>query len=303
MPKIFLKFIFILILLSCNSVAEKDNPEHKEFTPTEEFADYWWSGKAEVSSYNLNQARYGQIHQGSAVLIFVTEDFSKSKHLKLDDPNAAGDDAANVMKVNFTKKFNTGIYPYSMMMSSFKPVEVANLPRALKATATSQEWCGHTFTQLDLEGNQYNGHLYSYFESEGSENDFNLKATLLEDEVWNTIRLDYQLLPTGSIKIIPGLLSQRLMHSNFEVMQATASLNIQSDSTMAYQIDYQKPARTLKIIFANSFPYRILGWEDTHHSRGELLTTKATLNKSLKIDYWNKNSLDDATYRNQLELE
>jgi len=55
----------------------------------------------------LEQARYGEIHKGRAVTIFVTEPFSKSKQVKLDDYKAAGDDRANVMKLNMTKNFNT----------------------------------------------------------------------------------------------------------------------------------------------------------------------------------------------------
>lgn len=303
MKVLLLKFIIYLLIISCNStIATNDKPK-QNFTPSEEFAEYWWSGKAELSSYRLEQARYGQIHQGHAVLIFVTEDFSKSKHVKLDNPQAAGDDAVNVMKLNFTKKFNTGIYPYSMMMSSFKPVEVNQYPQALKVNATSQEWCGHTFTQLDLEDSHYHGHLYSYFESEGSENDFKLDNALLEDEIWNTIKLDFNLLPTGSVNIIPGVLSQRLMHVDFQVLKAEARLEKQNDGTMMYQINYDNPDRVLKIFFESEFPYQITGWEDSHKSGGKLLTTKASLNKTLKLDYWNKNSLEDEVFRERLGLE
>ena len=299
-----LPIISITLILSCNSteVTRDQSNENNSFNPSEEFAQYWWSGKAELTSYQLEQVRYGQIHQGEAVLIFVTEDFSSSKHVKLDNPEAAGNDAVNVMKLNFTKKFNTGIYPYSMMLSSFKPVIVQDHPNTLKVTATSQEWCGHTFTQLDLEGDQYLGHLYSYFESEGSDSELELSKNFLEDEIWNTIRLDYHLLPIGEVKIIPGLLSQRLMHTDFKVLNANASLQKQNDQVMMYQVKYKNPERTLRIFFEDYFPYKITGWEDSHTSAGEKLTTKATYNKSLTLDYWNKNNLADSVYRKQLGL-
>lgn len=300
-----LPIISITLILSCNStvVTQDQSNDNKSFNPSDEFAQYWWSGKAELTSYNLEQVRYGQVHQGEAVLIFVTEDFSSSKHVKLDNPGAAGDDAVNVMKLNFTKKFNTGIYPYSMMLSSFKPVIVQDHPNTLKATATSQEWCGHTFTQLDLEGDQYVGHLYSYFESEGSETEFELSQALLEDEIWNTIRLDYNLLPIGEIEIIPGLLSQRLMHIDFKVLKANTSLQKQNDQVMMYQVKYNNPERVLRIFFESDFPFKITGWEDSHISAGKTLTTKATANKSLTLDYWNKNNLADSVYRKQLGLD
>lgn len=143
---------------------------NEESSDNTQFNTHWYQGKAEITSYKLEQARYGEIHKGDAVLIFVTEDFSRSKQVKLDNPVQAGNDAVPVLKLNFTKKFNTGIYPYSMMLSVFTPVQIENYPRTLKATASSQEWCGHTFTQLNLRDNRYQAVLYSYFEDEGDQN-------------------------------------------------------------------------------------------------------------------------------------
>nr|MBC8451166.1 hypothetical protein [Planctomycetota bacterium] len=57
------------------------------------------------------QARYGEVHAGQAVLIFVTEDLSRSKQVKLDSVAGAGDDRVPVLKLNLTKKFDTGVYP------------------------------------------------------------------------------------------------------------------------------------------------------------------------------------------------
>ena len=110
-----MKAITILLVLSLTS----------GLAAAAEFGDYWYQGKAELTSYDLEQARYGEIHPGHAVLIFVTEDFSRSKHVKLDRPQSAGDDAVKVLKLNFMKKFNTGIYPYSMMSSMFTPIDLA----------------------------------------------------------------------------------------------------------------------------------------------------------------------------------
>ena len=64
------------------------------------FGDYWYQGKAELTSYTLEQARYGEVHQGHAVLIYVTEDCSRHKQVKIDDPDAAGADRVMVMKLN-----------------------------------------------------------------------------------------------------------------------------------------------------------------------------------------------------------
>ena len=92
------------------------------------FGSYWFQGKAELTSYTLSQARYGELHPGEAVLIFVTEDFSRKKQVKLDDPAAAGADKVPVLKLNFEKKFGTGIYPYSLLTSVFLPLDAARDP-------------------------------------------------------------------------------------------------------------------------------------------------------------------------------
>lgn len=101
------------------------------------------------------------------MLIFVTEDFSNSKQVKLDNPEANMDDAVKVLKLNLVMKFNTGIYRYSIMESVFTPVYSGKHPDTLKLTSSSQEWCGNVFTQLNLDENSYNVRLFSYFESEG----------------------------------------------------------------------------------------------------------------------------------------
>ncbi len=74
--------------------------------PSEAFKRQWYAGKAELSSYALLQARYGEIRTGEAVLIFVTEDFSTDKLVKLDEPDKESN-KVRVLKMNMTKKFVT----------------------------------------------------------------------------------------------------------------------------------------------------------------------------------------------------
>ena len=187
------------------------------------FGDYWYQGRAEITSYKLDQPRYGQVREGSSVLIFVTEDFSRSKHVKLDRPAEAGNDGVTVLKLNRTRNFTTGIYPYSMMASVFTPISGDRDPRSLKSTVSSQEWCGHTFSQLDLEGDTYRVQHYSYFESD-SDRTVYLSDAVLEDEIWTKIRIDPSSLPTGTVRMIAGALHQRLSHEDYSVSQAFATI-------------------------------------------------------------------------------
>lgn len=291
-------FFCLSLLLGCS-------PAKMEYSANlpEEFKDYWYQGEAELSSYKLEQARYGAIHDGKAVLIFVTEDFSAKEQVKLDNPQEAGNDAVKVMKLNYVKKFDTGIYPYSMMNSVFTPVNREQYPHTLKVTTSSQEWCGHTFTQFNLAGNNYDVQLHSYFESEG-DRDFSLNAALLEDEIWNIIRLNPEALPTGEIDIIPGTFYQRLGHKEGKIAKATATL--EGTETKTYTLDYPEYDRTISIEFQGQFPHKIMGWEETYASgfgsKAQKLTTKATLDETIKLDYWTHNSPADSVWREKLNL-
>src|SRR5919108_4912208 len=100
-------FALTLVIGSCQENSNRSVRPYQQNT----FKQYWYSGKAEISSYTLDQSRYGQQRKGKAVLIFVTEDFSKKKQVKLDEPSSAEADKIGVLKLNFVKNFVTGIYP------------------------------------------------------------------------------------------------------------------------------------------------------------------------------------------------
>src|SRR5262249_26535618 len=168
-------------------------PVFAQSTSSPEFKKFWYSGKAELSRYSLDQARYGEMRQGEAVLIFVTEPFLTDKEVKFE----SGDSSKSipVLKLNLTKRFFTGIYPYTLMTSIFSPIDFQHV-RTLKVTSTSLEWCGQTYMQLNFRNNQYDGTLHSYFQNEADQ-DFQIKTALLEDEVWTRIRLAPDELPKG----------------------------------------------------------------------------------------------------------
>jgi len=306
--KNYLLFLIVLFfILSCKSSI---STQSSITPPTEQFRKQWYAGKAELSSYSLQQARYGELRNGEAVLIFVSEDFSTDKLVKLDEPDKTND-KVRVLKMNMTKNFVTGIYPYSMMLSVFTPVSKNGKEKTVKANCTSQEWCGHTFSQLKLNGSNYNWQLYSYFEGE-EEQDKKLDATLLEDELWNRIRINPINLPQGKISLIPGLLWQRLSHTAMKAYDAVVTLSkadtffIKDTAVQLYTIYYPTAQRTLQIYFQGNFPHQILGWQESYPdgfgSNKKMLTTKAMLKKTIWLDYWKHNALSDSTYLDSLQL-
>ena len=269
-----------------------------------EFNDYWYAGDAEITSYDLKQARYGEIHNGTAVLIFVTEDFSNSKQVKLDNPNKNPKDAVSVLKLNANRSFNTGVYDYSIMQSIFTPVNIESLTNTLKVTTSVQDWCGQAFQQMNLKSNNFEFKQFSYFESEGDQV-ARLEKQLLEEELFNRIRINPASLPIGKIKIIPSSLFVRLQHEDLKVESATASLEEQ-DGFNVYTVNYKNVQRSVKIKYKNSFPFEILSWEEEvsrgYGANARKLTTIATKKKTIKIPYWERNGVNDVYLRKDLGL-
>ncbi|MBT8400174.1 MAG: hypothetical protein KJO98_06840 [Rhodothermia bacterium] len=299
--------ILSLASLSCLPEAEHRIPVSAASTTPDQFGDYWYQGEAEITSYDLEQARYGALRSGSAVTIFVTEDFSRQQQVKLDNPARAGNDAVKVLKLNSMRKFNTGIYPYSTMTSVFTPVYRSEDPHTVKTTASIQEWCGQTFVQLNRQADGYRIKHFSYFESEG-DGEESVGDVVLEDEIWNLVRLSPQDLPQGSITVLPSVLHQRLSHDDWGPQEALGELGpvINSDSLMEYRLTYEDIPRTLTIHFSTDFPHEIQYWEEHHVSgfgpNAEELVTRGTLRERLMIDYWTRNRPGDEVLREELGL-
>ncbi|MFH6772091.1 septum formation inhibitor Maf [Gaetbulibacter aestuarii] len=277
-----------IILSSCNQKTSSENQPKKEASQidkssqkkdlSEAFKAYWYRGKAEVTSYKLEQARYGEMRDGHAVLVYVTEDFLPKEQVKADYRNPEN---ISVLKLNSIKKFTTGIYPYSIMQSTFYPVN--NEEHAIKVSASIQEWCGQTYMQLNNR-TDFEATIHSYFQSEGDQN-FHLQKTILENELWTQLRIDPKSLPVGELEIIPSFEYLRLKHEKLQAFKANASLH-----QGVYRISYPDLQRELEIHFSPDFPYDILSWEETYPDNDKMLTTKATKLKMLKTAYWHENS-------------
>ncbi|GAA0723133.1 hypothetical protein GCM10009430_26270 [Aquimarina litoralis] len=303
----------VLVIIACNNIKadEKNNTAlnnssesaESELQPakelSEDFKKYWYAGKAEITSYTLEQARYGEIREGKAVLIYVTEDFLPKEQVKADYQN---DTNVPVLKLNATKKFNTGIYPYSIMQSTFYPV--SDNKHAIKVSSSMQEWCGHVYAQINNKEN-YEITSHSYFQGEADQN-FTLDKDILENELWTKIRIDPENLPTGDIKVIPSLEYCRLKHKEIKAYSAKATITKEGNYNN-YNLEYPELKRKLNITFSSSFPYEIENWTETFTSgfgpNTKELVTKATKLKSIKSAYWGKNSNKDEVLRDALELK
>lgn len=302
MPR-HLSIIFTILFLSaCMGRNDQANQEkYYSNNSTKEFNEYWYSGNAELNSYALEEARYGEIRNGEAVLIFVTEDFLTEKQVKKESKTEAHH--TSVLKLNYIKKFTTGIYDYSLMSSIFSPVKQDQLTFPIKVSTSSQEWCGHSWMQLNETAQHYHLQAYSYFEKESDVNRL-LNKTLTEDGLWNQIRLNPKLIPQGEVQIIPSTQYLRLSHKDSKAYLAEINIIEENDSLQkqTLTINYPELGRRLSITFEKAFPHRILTWTENKMSGGKQLQTNARLKVSLKSPYWNQNKLSDSTYRKELNI-
>ncbi|MBT8243855.1 MAG: septum formation inhibitor Maf [Winogradskyella sp.] len=299
--------IVLFSLISCKEEVQKKNSKiiaeaqinevikKPAFKPSKAFNDYWHGGEAEITSYKLEQVRYAEVRNGNAVMVYVTEDFLPEVQVKADNYS---EENVSVLKLNATKNFNTGIYPYSIMQSTFYPV--ANNQHLIKASASIQEWCGHVYAQLNNRAD-FEVMSHSYFQSEADQK-FNLDKSISENELWTKLRINPQSLPTGKISVIPSLEYIRLRHIDFKAYNASATLKEGS-----YTLDYPELKRTLIINFNKVFPFEITSWEETtpsgYGSHTEMLTTKATKIKTIKSAYWSKNANKYQILREDLGLQ
>jgi hypothetical protein len=297
-----------ILILSCGNSGEISTEETNQkiklppSSSSQQFNDYWYQGSAEIVTYELSQARYGELREGKAVQIFVTEPFNGDKQIKSDSQSPSN---VNAFKMNLTRKFNTGIYPYSVMTSAFNVVNTEEPSALIKVTNSSQEWCGHSWSQLNRSAKGLDYQLFSYFESE-SDISKSFGTFKSEDGLWSQVRLNPSALPIGKVRLIPAMDFLRFRHIPAQPFPATGAL-MKNDSSWIYTLNYLNIRRTLNIEFASEFPHHILSWEEIYPSGfsagADLMTTSAKAIHTEMLPYWQLNSVADSTYRTQIGLD
>jgi len=268
--------------------------------------EYWYEGQAEINTYELEQARYGELRPGRVSVVFVSEDFLTDRQVKND--NYSNPNSTPIIKTNLIRRFVTGIYDYSVMTSVFTPTKTDEQPHTLKVTTSMQDWCGQTFTQLNFAGGkEWRAELRSYFEKEGDQNEL-VPADFLEDEVFNRIRSGWEKLPVGTYRVLPNTGYLLMNHQAYKAASATVSLADYAGETFSgsdlkvYTVDYDSGRRKLEVVFDAAAPYVIRGWLETYYSRNELLTTTARLTHQVRAPYWSQNTVADEPKRETLGL-
>lgn len=273
-----------------------------------DFYQYWGDGKAEISSYQVVQPRYGEPREGYGVMIFVTEDLHRGSFIKVESQGVPQAEKIYVLKLNNVLKFDTGIYDYSVMSSVFSAAEGPAHPFELcRISLSAQEWCGQVFEEVLLRGSRLQGTLNSYFEKEGRQQ-YELEAPASfesEDHLLIRIReLKGPWMSEGEEKqlvLLPSLWSFRIKHQGRSTVPARlakgkeAQFSAGGQSLAAFPWTLEAAGTTKTIWVEQAYPHRILAWEDSQGGRGELLVT-------VREPYWQLNHSADAGWRQQLKL-
>lgn len=277
----------------------KDKPHVFPETSIKDFASYWDTGEAEITGYEATLNIHNSTYTGTSLLICDTEDFSRSKHVKLEAPEKHKADVIRVMKLHTLSEWITGLYKHSAMNSVYTPVDVTAEPHSLKLTSTVQEWNGQTFIQADWKNNRYDFQQMSYTEPDRA-GQYSLAMGWLEDEVWTKIRLAPNSLPIGKMKMIPGMLYLRY-HATVENKMYEANANLtKTGDHYTYIIEYPELDRKLSIAFESNFPYHILGWQETVN--GKDFTNGKRIN-TIRSAFWKHDQLSDQVLRKELGLQ
>ncbi|MDH3217503.1 MAG: hypothetical protein OEN01_14675 [Candidatus Krumholzibacteria bacterium] len=270
-----------------------------------EFDAHWHDGKAELNGYRLTVSRYGQERDGTCVLVYVTEPFSKSKLVKVDDPRENPQDTFNALKLNIVRDFQTGIYDYNTMISVF--VRSSDFSPA-KISFTSAEWCGHVYQELSFGRDRITGHYDSYFENESGPLDIQRVAnSIAEDNLFILLRgLRGDYLESGkkrTVQILPSMYFGRLAHESpgwvqAEIKRAKKSKSIKVPAgkfkTMVYELNLSDGRKGVFHI-EDHYPHRIIRWQMSPD-------VKAEMTGSERLKYWSLNRNGNESYLRKLGL-
>jgi len=273
------------------------------------FGSYWHDGRAEIDGYRYALTRYGQPRRGQCVAVYVTEPFSKSKNVKVNDAARNPADTFDVLKLNLVRDFQTGIYDYNTMTSLF--VRSADL-EPVKVSFSSTEWCGNVYEELRVTPGLVSQRLSSYFEDEsGAREERRPRGGILEEELFVRLRgLDGAYLAPGArrtVPFLPGAFRRRLTHAPLTWGEATIERRAAPQTitvpagrfhAMIYSVAIANGARGTFYV-ESGYPHRIVRWE---WSPAADSNDAGELTGSQRLQYWKLHNVGDERYLRQLGL-
>ncbi len=273
----------------------------------EVFWRHWSDGKAELSGYALVQPRYGELRPGRAVMIYVTEPWSRSRGVKVDAYDRANPDHTIALKLNAVRKFQTGVYDYSVMTSVFS--DPLDRFKPMKITFSMQEWCGSVYEEDRFDGGGASVSLRSYFEGETGEHQLagdEGEEVVSEDALWIALRgLGAEGLerPGGEVTLLPAAMDRRFRHvapslvaSRVTWSEAPSSVEVPAGRFEVHTARWTRGSGvTCGAQVEAAWPHRLIGWSC---SDGE----EAKLTGTTRMAYWGTHGEGDERLLKELGL-
>ena len=233
---------------------------------------------------------------------YVTEPFSKSRHVKVNGYDRNNPDHTIALKLNIVEEWRTGVYKYRLMTSHFFDTQAQMVP--LKTVFSSQEWCGITYEELLWHKNYLAVSIKSYFDGESAD----LQITTphhLTDSLWVLARGFFSGGPSGvnawPTQWIESSKERRLNHLDLVSFDAEPQ-RISSDKKVIPslgEIDVQtlqfsrKSGEKCQLMIETHAPHRVVGWQCVGGEQAILLG-------SLRTPYWSQSKLTDVKYLERL---
>jgi len=281
-------WVFLLIALPFLTTVtsksfESDAKEHKNFgwigNP------YWYDGTAEINFYDAKISKYGTPREADELVhILVTEKHKPDQLVKADNWREPG--LVDMLKFNYIRTFQTGIYSYREMMSVF--FQSGELQLA-KLTFSSQEWCGQSFKELVNFKRKSSYNYNTYWDGQGSGS---FDITFPEDlYAYDALPVQLRMLnllenQKFEIDLLPTQKSSKAVYPKTEKAIVTVvkseEISVSAGNYDCYLVEVSHSAGNDLFWLEKSFPYRMVKWEAHNTDLYELIDSK-------KLAYWELN--------------
>jgi hypothetical protein len=282
------------------------------------FESHWQDGKAELAGYRYHVTRYGESRSGRAVMITVTEPFSASKRVKVDDARAHPADTFEALKVNLVRDFQTGVYDYNTMISAFCRSRDFS---PVKVSFTAAEWCGQVYEEIAFEPHRTTDLVRSYFEDESASRSIQWrKGGVAEDFLFvllRNLRGDF-LKPgeTRNVPFLPSPFTSRLTHRPVAWTTATVARGPGPERIGVPAGTFEADVTTVRVAdgregrfwIERAYPHRVLKWDwtpprDGASRMGADGADGGELTGSKRLPYWQLHANGDERHLRELGLD
>jgi plastocyanin len=289
-----MRAVTFAVLMGCAAPNPASAQDGRMAHVADGFWAHWGDGRAEMNAYTLVTPRYGELRHGRTVLVFVTEDFTDAQRVKSDGGH---EDEYPVLKLNEARDFQTGLYDYNVMSSTFVRIDGrGSFGMPVKVSTSIQEWCGSAYEQFLPRGGEIILHGHSYFDGEA---DHERRLPIPEggvamDALPILVRgLVGEFVAPGAsadLPVLPTLLSGRLAHQ--PVAWATArvtrsaggaTVQVPAGSFVVHEVTVAvEGGQTTTWQVEDAWPHRIVGWSSSDGERAALLGSE-------RMPYWQQN--------------